>query len=68
MKKRKLRPWVQDMLLVSVLGKLGFLLMLSDIVVSKVTFMILAYVLISLLVEVHLLSKYELSESLFIER
>ena len=67
MKKRKLRPWIQDMLIVSVIGKLGFMLMLADIVVSPVTFMILAYVVISLMLEVHLLSKYELRTSLFIK-
>lgn len=65
MKKRKLRPWIQDMLIVSVMGKMGFLLMLADIVVSVKTFMILAYVMISTMFEIHLLSKYEMRNSLF---
>lgn len=67
MKKRHLRPWIQDMLIISVIGKFGFLCMLYDIVVSKVTFMILAYVVGSMLFEVHLLSKYEMRKSLFYE-
>lgn len=67
MKKRKLRPWIQDMLIISVIGKLGFLCMLADFIVSPVTLAILAYAVISLLLEVHLLSKYELRSSLFIK-
>lgn len=67
MKKRKLRPWIQDMLIISVIGKFGFLCMLVDFIVSPVTIAILAYVVISMMLEVHLLSKYELRDSLFIK-
>ena len=68
MKKRHLKPWLQDMLIVSVAAKFLFLMMLADITVSTVTFMILAYIIVSLMLEVHVLSKYELKESLFIKK
>lgn len=66
-KKRHLRPIIQDMLIISVVGKVGFLCMLADIIVSPVTFAVLAYTVISAMLEVHLLSKYELRNSLFIK-
>ena len=65
MKKRRLRPWIQDMLTISAFAKFGFLCMLVDFIVSPVTIAILAYVVISMMFEVHVLSKYELSNSLF---
>lgn len=67
MKRKHWKPWFQDMLIVSALCKFAFLCMLADFVVSKTTLMILAYVIISLLVEVHLLSKYELTKSMFVK-
>lgn len=68
MKKRHLKPWLQDMLIVSVAAKFLFLMMLADITVSAVTFMFLAYVIVSIMLEVHVLSKYELRESLFFKK
>lgn len=65
MKKKRLKAIVQDMLIVSFMCKFAFLCMLADFVVSKTTLLILAYVVISMMLEVHLLSKYELRPSMF---
>lgn len=60
MKRKHLKPWVQDMLMVSVFAKIGFLCMVADITLSFTTALILGYVLISAMAETWLLSKYEL--------
>lgn len=66
MKKKHLKAWVQDMLIISVIGKLGFLCMLYDLNLSLVTFLILTYVTVSLILEVYLLGKYEIRPSMLV--
>lgn len=66
MKKKKLKAWIQDMILISVIGKVGFLCMLYDLNLSLVTFMVLTYVTVSLILEVYLLGRYEIRPSLLI--
>lgn len=66
MKKKHLKKWVQDLLIVSALGKVCFLGMLADFVPSWRVVALLTYVLVTLGAEIYLLGKYELRPSMLV--
>lgn len=67
MKKRYLRPIVQDFLIVSALGKFCLLAIIDDFVVTPVTLSIYMGLVVWFGLEARLLIKYGGKPSLFIE-
>lgn len=67
MKKKKLKAWVQDIILISLIGKMGFLFIAAEIMFkSPVTLFIFIYSVVTMAIEITVLNQYSVRPSLLV--